>query len=476
MTDFSLTMSAALFDRLHSHLFPGDHDEHGAIITAGVSETPRGLRLIARELILAEDGSDYLPGERGYRMLSAPFVTQNILHCRNERLAYLAVHNHGGQGSVSFSRDDMRSHERGYPALLDIGRGVPVGALVFAEGAAAGDLWLSKERRLPLSTARIVGSRWQTLTPGHNGRRRTVSSDQYHRQSLIFGDAGQAVLRNLKVGVIGAGGVGSVLIELLSRLGVGWLVVADPDRVERTNLPRLVGASPWDAMSVFTEDGRPDWIQRLGRGLATKKVALARRVARRANPSIKFDAIFGDFLQPEVARLFFDCDYLLLAADPMPVRHLFNSLAHQYSIPSAQVGTKVRVARETGEVVEVYSTSRPVGPAAACLWCNGLIPVGRLQEQALSEEERRRQRYVDDPLVEAPSVITLNATAAAHAANDFLFTVTGLSLPDAPNDFVRFRPRERKVTFDEPRRDSTCPECATRGGRGDLGPRLPMKA
>ena len=60
----------------------------------------------------------------------------------------MAIHNHGGRESVEFSGDDLQSHERGYPALLDIMRGVPVGALVFASDAIAGDIWLPGRRRV----------------------------------------------------------------------------------------------------------------------------------------------------------------------------------------------------------------------------------------------------------------------------------------------------------------------------------------
>lgn len=472
----TLTIPRSIHEPLMGHLFPGDSDEHGAVIAAGLVETRHGIRLLARELCLARDGIDYVPSRRGYRMLAGSFVTEQIIRCRNERLAYLAVHNHGGTDSVSFSDDDTRSHERGYPALLDIGRGVPVGALVFAQGAVAGDIWLSHDRRVRLASARVIGPRWETLTPGLTLAGDETGDPQYHRQSLLFGQVGQTILRHLRVGIIGAGGVGSVLVELLGRLGVGHLVVVDPDRVELTNLPRLVGASPWDAKAVFTKEGRPEWLRRLGMQLSTQKVRLAERVARRANPTITFEPIFGDFLRPEAARVFIDCDYLFLAADPMPVRHLFNSMVQQYAIPGVQVGSKVRVKQDTGQVVEVYSAVRPVAPGTGCLWCNGFIPPDKLQEHALSPEERRRQRYVNDPNVEAPSVMTLNATAAALAANDFLFTVTGLTLDTAAMDYVRFRPRERDITFDVPRSDPNCLECGARRARGDLGPRLPMKA
>jgi len=120
MKPWSLILPERLWAPLERHLFPGDGDEHGAVIGATIFETSRGTRLLARQLFIARDGVDYVPGERGYRMLTASFVGDRILDCRDHELSYLAVHCHGGQDSVEFSSDDLASHERGYRALLDI--------------------------------------------------------------------------------------------------------------------------------------------------------------------------------------------------------------------------------------------------------------------------------------------------------------------------------------------------------------------
>lgn len=49
-TLWSLRIPPDLMDRLTSHLFPGDGDEHGAVIAAGMVKTSRGVRLLARDL------------------------------------------------------------------------------------------------------------------------------------------------------------------------------------------------------------------------------------------------------------------------------------------------------------------------------------------------------------------------------------------------------------------------------------------
>lgn len=469
-SQWTLTIPDGLYDRLQAHLFPGDGDEHGAVILAGVTQGPRGTRLLARELHLAADGVDYVPGQRGYRMLKAEFIRDRVLKARNERLVYLAIHNHGGGSQAAFSADDLRSHERGYPALLDITRGMPVGALVFAENAIAGDIWLSRGRRVGLASATIVGRRFQRLWPTLP-RSRTIHDPTYDRQARLLGPDGNALLRHLRVGIIGAGGVGSLLVEFLARLGVGTLVVADPDRVDVTNLPRLVGATRWDALATLSDERRPQWMQRLGRRLASTKISLAHRIARRASPSIAFEGIVGDIADADVAQRYLDCDYLFLAADTMQARLVCNAIAHQYLIPGVQIGCKARVNEASGDLEQVFSVVRPLGPGGGCLWCGQLISPARLQQEAETEQERRQQRYVNEAGVVAPSVITLNAVAAAHAANEFLFTVTGLTKPDAERAFARFLPLDRRMVWDESPNDPACPECGpglnSRYAKGD---------
>jgi len=54
---------------------------------------------------------------------------------------------------------------------------------------------------------------------------------------------GQLNLKKLRVGVAGLGGMGSNIAEILVRLGVGTLRVADPDIIELSNLNRQVIAN-----------------------------------------------------------------------------------------------------------------------------------------------------------------------------------------------------------------------------------------
>jgi hypothetical protein len=477
-TPISLTMDESLYRRLREHLFPGDGDEHGAVIVAGIAESPRGTRLLARDLFVAEDGTDYVPGTRGYRALTARFVAEKAGYCADEKLCYLAVHCHGGYNQVAFSGDDMASHERGYPALLDITRGGPVGALVFADNAVAGDIW-TPQGRFELSHATIIGPQLIRLypAPAASPRRADVVFDRHAR---LFGDVGQDILSQLKVGIIGLGGGGSLVNEWLSRLGVGHIVAVDFDRVDVTNLPRIVGATRADALTVLTQS-RYGWLQQLGKLLARHKVHVARRVARQANPRMRFDAVVGSVLNEDVARKLTDVDFLFLASDTIQSRRIFNALVHQYLIPGAQIGAKVSVDKATGKIEDIFVATRPVlpRPGAGCLQCHDLIPAALLAQEALSEEERRRQRYVDDDSVVQPSVITLNVLSAAQAVNDLMMMFTGLFRQGVSLQYQIGFARERALCTVEPRSEPECLHCGSaarsRRARGDRA-RLPCRA
>ena len=471
---WTLRLTAELMSELEAHLFPGDDDEHGAVIGAAVVSTDRGTRLLASHLFIAEDGIDYVPGRRGYRMLTAAFVRDCALACAEEDLAYLAVHCHRGRDRVAFSADDLASHARGYPALLDILDGPPVGALALARNAAAGDIWLPDGSRVALDQLTLTGrsTRCMRAAPLPRPPR---ASEHYDRQAQLFGDRGQALLAEQKVAVVGAGGAGSLIIEYLARLGVGELVVIDPDRIEPSNTSRIVGARRRDLRPLITHPLMPARVRAFGERHRTHKATIAERVAREAHPGIVYNGYASDVTRSNAAEQLIDCDYIFLAADSMQARLLVNAVVHQYLVPGVQLGAKVQVDKSSGEVLDVFSVVRVLVPGESCLWCNGLISASGLQEEATEPGQLRQQRYVEEAEVAAPSVITLNAVAAAHAVDNYLFAVTGLRRP-CPLEWSKYFPLTGEATPEIPRRDADCRECSPRfrlaAGRGR---RLPVR-
>ena len=142
MTSWDVRIARRDYDLLVSRdLFSGDGEEMRAVLSVGVArlndQTAYWCGTFTRRMTARITSADR--GDTGCFARSS-FETAH-LPCADENLGYLAVHNHGGDTSVGFSSVDLASHESGYPALLQL-IGGPVGALVFARRAVAGDLWL----------------------------------------------------------------------------------------------------------------------------------------------------------------------------------------------------------------------------------------------------------------------------------------------------------------------------------------------
>ncbi len=432
------------FEALSSWMFPGDQDEHGAVLLAGVSHRPGLLTLHVREVHLATENVDYVEGKIGYRALHPKFIHRLITRARDERLAYLAVHNHPSDRSVSFSRIDLESHERGYPALLQIARGMPVGALVVGHRSAQVDVWTTDGQRLELEEAVIVGNTIERLTTSPRRMPDGSSEEIFDRQIRLFGQLGQKRLQECRVGIVGLGGIGSILAEYLARIGVGHFILVDPDVVELSNVSRLVGSSISDATTKVP------------------KVEVAKRVILQGNPSAAIRPIQDDFAKESVARQLTGVDYLFLAADSMRARLVFNALVHQYLIPGVQLGSKIRSSSQ-GIVIDVMSANRAVRPGYGCLWCNQLIDSTALAREAKTDAERKAQAYgVDEP---NPSVIALNAISAAHAVNDFLLDFLGIRVEPEALTYEEFDLLKRTRRLVHPRKDAICTECSVEHGR-----------
>lgn len=439
---------------LMAHMFPGDCDEHGAVLLAGVSHADSTPTFHVRELHIAYDGSDYVEGKIGYRALNPTFIHRVITRARDEKLAYIAVHNHDSDTRVAFSGIDLDSHELGYPALLQISRGMPVGALVVGHRAAEADMWMPDGRRLRLDELLAVGSSVSHLTAAP--RESSTATETFDRQVRMFGHAGQERLTRCTVAIVGLGGIGSLVAEYLSRLGVGNFILVDPDRLEPSNVSRVVGATAADALRH------------------TLKVDIARRVIAEANGNAKVTTIADDVAKQSVAHSLTSADYIFLAADSMRARLIFNAVVHQYLIPGVQLGSKVTTDKQ-GRVTDVMSAVRPVRPGLGCLWCNQLIDPTLLAIEAKTDDERKAQAYgVAEP---NPSVIALNAVSAAHGVNDFMLDFLGIreSTDELEFQHVHFVPRARPMRV-QPRRDPSCSECSQVGRRYGRADGIPLPA
>lgn len=428
---WQIAITEADYGELHHHLFRADHDEHAAFLYAGLHRGADRNRLLVRRVVPVAD-EDFVPSERGaYRAIKAKAIARAARKCAEEGLCLIWAHSHPSAGrSVGFSADDLESHVRAHPAIIDMTRGQPATGLVLGEASAAAEVWVPGHEPARIESMRVIGPHIRDLRP----RPLEVAGveERFDRQALLFGAEGQAVLRRLRVCVVGGGGGGSLIVQSLAHLGVGTLRMIDFDHVSRSNLSRVVGSTPIDAA-----EERP-------------KVEVLEEMVKRIDPVIAVEAIAGDITYAETARLIADADAAFLATDTILARYAFNAVVHQYLIPGFQIGAKVTTDAATGLVEQVHIMNRPLLFQGGCLSCAGAIPPDRLKREQESSDERAAQNYVGDggsadEQVEDPSVITLNSISISLATTDFLFAFTGMFAPGVDLSHRAYYPQTRDL-------------------------------
>lgn len=122
-----------------------------------------------------------------------------------------------------------------------------------------------------------------------------------------------ALLKTKRVCVVGCGGLGGYLIELLCRVGVGHIRALDGDVFDETNLNR----------QLLSEEAL------IGQ---SKAEAAARRVARVASET-ELEAISSFLTEENAAEIIADCDAVLDALDNAESRRILSRACGNAGIP-----------------------------------------------------------------------------------------------------------------------------------------------
>lgn len=138
---------------------------------------------------------------------------------------------------------------------------------------------------------------------------------RYSRQIFIeeIGLEGQRKIRNAKVLVIGAGGLGSPVIQYLAAAGVGKLGVSDFDEVELHNLNR---------QTIHNENS-----------VGVSKVKSAEEFVKNLNKQVKFISIEEKIDESNVEDIISQFDMVVDGSDNFKTRYLVNDVCVKLKKP-----------------------------------------------------------------------------------------------------------------------------------------------
>ncbi|MEW6009563.1 MAG: HesA/MoeB/ThiF family protein [Candidatus Omnitrophota bacterium] len=164
--------------------------------------------------------------------------------------------------------------------------------------------------------------------------------ERYSRNIILkeIGIEGQEKIRNGKILIIGAGGLGAPAALYLAAAGIGTLGLVDPDRVEISNLQRQV--------IHFSPDlGKP-------------KVISAKEKIIALNPDVKVVVYEERILAQNILSLIKDYDFVIDGTDNFPAKFLINDACVFAKKPFSHAG----ILRFQGQTM-TYT------PGAACYRC-----------------------------------------------------------------------------------------------------------
>lgn len=392
-----LLVPRELLNVVGTHLSATAPLEEGLFLLTKPGQTSGGIRLVAFDAILPEDGSWDRQGSSELTP-SGQWLSAAMSRACALSAGLVLVHSHPHPWHpVGLSQLDLDTFRHLAPAVEEVTEHA------FAMVAVSSGGWSGSvsHRGLTRDLHRIdaVGPGLLPLSPP-----RGIEDDLLDgRQILALGESNRD-LRSLSVAVIGCGGTGSAVAEQLYRMGVATLVLVDDDTLDtESNLRRVAGARYSDAHTLPAP---------------AKVDVVAAHLTRVALPGTEVVAVRGDVRDEAVARRVLDCDLAIGATDTHGSRGLLNDLAYAYALPIIDVGA--RVAAPGGTLEGLWVDRRVLAPGRPCLWCTGEIRQATIRAENLAPEERTSlvaEGYVAGSLNEPqPSIIALNALAASLAS------------------------------------------------------------
>ncbi len=388
---------------LKSHLLPGDGLEAVAVALCGRRRGFAHHCLTVRSVVTIpyNECKERTPDR-------VTWSTQRLLPLLKEAerrdLAILKIHSHPGGYSQFSSVDDESDIDLFNSVFGWTDSAFPhASAVMLPGGRMFGRAILPDGSFQALDSILVPGSDLHFWIPEHGGA--LPSFAQRHTQ--LFGAGTTRRLREISVAVVGCSGTGSPVIEQLARLGVGRLVLVDPDRVEEKNLNRILNASREDAY------------------LRRPKVEVMARAIASMGFATELEIIPEDLATPRAVKAVAECDVVFGCMDGVEGRHLLNRLAAFYVLPYFDVGVKLE-ADGHGGVDEACGAVHYVRPDGSTLQDRKVYSAAQLKAAGLRRtdptayREQIKAGYIHGVDEDRPAVISINMQMASTAVNEFL--------------------------------------------------------
>lgn len=403
-----MNLTASQHAKLRNCLFSSDGMEQVAVGLCGRLDHPAAHKLLLHEVHPVPVDA-YVERSPLHVTWRTEWMVPLLEKAMRKGLSVIKFHSHPG-GYDRFSQQDDESDRHLFPSLHgwfddDAWHG---SAIMLPDGRLFGRTVGEHGGFNPFEKVSVLGD--DLLVWEHGGSSGALPGFA-QRHSQLFGQATTTLLRRMSVAVVGCSGTGSFVIELLARLGVGRLILIDPDHVEEKNLNRILNTSQTDAEKARAKvDVLGDAVKRMGLGTVIESYA---------------DNICDS---PAAANAAASADVLFGCTDKHESRLTMNKLATFYLLPYFDLGVRAD-ADGTGNVSYVGGMVHYIQPGRSSLISRGAIDLDIATAEYTKRtnptryEQHLGEKYIRGVQENRPAVISLNAQASAYAMNEFLARV-----------------------------------------------------
>jgi molybdopterin-synthase adenylyltransferase len=430
----------SMWAALTAHLLARDDVETAAIVLAEPYEADDHTILAMRSWEPVPDDG-YLIRHLDQIRIDPIAINRLVRPARERGLTVLTIHSHPMALDAWFSHADNLGDARLLPSFARLVPGVPHGSMVLARSGAI----VARALRDGVLVDAAVHTIGRTIATKTASGAAEHGDDRFARQVLALGADGQRALRGLRVGVVGLGGVGSVVCAQLVHLGVDEIIAVDGDRVEASNVSRILGVHGSDVDAIF-------------------KTEVACRYASLTGLPVRVRTIESYLKRRADVRQLATCDVIFSCVDRHTPRALLNRLAYETLVPVIDMGSGFRVDL-AGQLVGAAGRVVVIGPGRPCLACWGHIDPDALRVEALSANEHAalvQEGYIGGADISQPSVMPFNTMIAGAAVIELLRLVTAFAGAADPPQRLAFQFVDGTVRRNGLVDSSACQTCSRR--------------
>lgn len=398
---YTLTLTDEITSKITSIAFSAFGVESAGYLVCGVSITKHETRLLARDFIPVQ-GEHYLIRTKDRLSISAESFVPIAKRARLNKEAIIFVHSHP-EHYPDFSAQDDREEPKLMEFFYSRVHEMPFGSMVMSSFTTFKARIWNHGQWYDIERIRIIGRRFRFIDYKQN---EAPLPEFFDRNIRAFGKDIQLLLRKLHIGIVGASGTGSAIIELLARLGVGKISLFDEGILKESNVTRAHGTGIHQK-GAYKVEAQKAHIQHIG--FDTQVFTYPKHIT-----------------DEETAKHLRECDIIFGCTDKQRPRAILNKLALMYLIPIFDMGVKIDPLQD--EIRNIWGRVTTLLAGEACLSCRKRIDAKTLRAEALSPEQREqeiREGYIPELATEEPAVITFTTAVAAQAVNELLHRLTG---------------------------------------------------